>query len=89
MLLAWERATGDDRQALEKMILDWQPQNWAAVNELLLRYETFQPSLELIAQYLARARQALAILPGSSGRDRLLALADFLTQQTGTLTVGR
>ena len=89
VLLAWERATGDDRQALEKMILDWQPQNWAAVNELLLRYETFQPSLELIAQYLARARQALAILPGSSGRDRLLALADFLTQQTGTLTVGR
>ncbi len=89
VLLAWERATGDDRQALEKMILDWQPQNWAAVNELLLRYETFQPSLELIAQYLARARQALAILPGSSGRDGLLALADFLTQQTGTLTVGR
>jgi len=89
VLLAWERATGDDRQALEKMILDWQPQNWAAVNELLVRYETFQPSLELIAQYLARARQALAILPGSSGRDGLLALADFLTQQTGTLTVGR
>ena len=89
VLLAWERATGDDRQALEKMIQDWQPQNWAAVNELLVRYETFQPSLELIAQYLARARQALAILPGSSGRDGLLALADFLTQQTGTLTVGR
>ena len=89
VLLAWERATGDDRRALENLIQEWQPQNWAPVNELLVRYETFQPSLELIAQYLARARQALAMLPGSSGRDGLLALADFLTQQTGTLAVGR
>jgi octaprenyl-diphosphate synthase len=88
VLLAWERASAADRANLENLIKNWQPQNLPAVNGLLLRYETFEPSLEVIAKYLAQARSALAMLPESNGRSGLFGLADFLAQQTATLTVG-
>jgi octaprenyl-diphosphate synthase len=87
LLLAWERANASDRMQLETMIENWQPQNFSAVHELLARYETFEPSLEVIGRYLEQARRALRILPESAGRTGLFSLADFLTQQTGTLAV--
>ena len=88
VLLAWERASVADRTNLESLIQNWQPQNLSAVNELLARYETFGPSLEVIGKYLDQSRQALKVLPESSGRAGLFGLADFLAQQTATLTVG-
>ncbi len=44
VLLAWERANGADRAHLESLIQHWQPENLSAVNQLLVRYETFEPS---------------------------------------------
>ena len=87
VLLAWERATAADRTALEKLIQHWQPENLAAVNALLAKHQTFAPSVEEISRYLDRARQALQALPTSSGRTGLLALTDFLAQQTAALVV--
>ena len=87
VLLAWERAGAADRVRLEKMIADWQPGNLPAVNELLARYETLEPSLAVIGKYLEAARRALKILQESSGRAELLGLADFLAQQMDTLAV--
>jgi octaprenyl-diphosphate synthase len=87
VLLAWERADAGDRARLENLIEHWQPENLAAVNALMERYETLLPSLEVIAKYLKLARQALKILPDSGGRAGLFGLADFLAQQTGVLTV--
>jgi geranylgeranyl pyrophosphate synthase len=87
VLLAWERAGATDRARLEKMIENWQPGNLPGVNELLVRYETLEPSLEVIGRYLEAARRALKTLPESSGRAGLLGLADFLAQQTDTLAV--
>lgn len=87
VLLAWERANAADRTNLESLIQNWQPQNLSAVNGLLARYETFEPSLQVIAKYLESSRQALKVLPESSGRAGLFGLADFLAQQTATLTV--
>jgi octaprenyl-diphosphate synthase len=87
VLLAWERASAKDRSALELLIQDWQPDNFAAVNALLAKYETFAPSVEVIQRYLEQARRALAILPASPGRAGLLKLTDFLAQQTGLLAV--
>jgi octaprenyl-diphosphate synthase len=87
VLLAWERAGSSERAHLEKLIQHWQPENLTAVNELLVRYETFEPSREVIAKYLELARKALKILPESAGRAGLFGLADFLAQQTATLTV--
>ncbi|HXD00643.1 MAG TPA: polyprenyl synthetase family protein, partial [Verrucomicrobiae bacterium] len=45
VLLAWERANPVDRKHLEGWIQDWRPEYFARVNELLVRYETFEPSL--------------------------------------------
>jgi octaprenyl-diphosphate synthase len=87
LLLAWERANVADRAHLENLIENWQPENFSAVNGLLARYETFEPSLQAIERYLAQARRALLVLPDSSGREGLLALLDFLAQQTDALAV--
>ena len=75
------------RLALEKLIQHWQPENLAAVNALLAKHKTFAPSVEEISRYLDHARQALRGLPDSAGRQGLLALTDFLAQQTAALAV--
>ncbi|HEY4416030.1 MAG TPA: polyprenyl synthetase family protein [Verrucomicrobiae bacterium] len=87
LLLAWERADAPDREALEKMIQNWQPEYLAAVNALLEKYDTFTPTVEVIERYLEQARRALQILPPSVGRTGLLGLTDFLAQQTAILAV--
>jgi octaprenyl-diphosphate synthase len=87
VLLAWERANGGDRVHLESLIQEWQPKNLGGVNELLVKYETFGPSLDVIAKYLEQARGALRVLPETDGRAGLFKLADFLAQQTGALAV--
>jgi octaprenyl-diphosphate synthase len=87
VLLAWERASAPERVALEKMIGNWQPENFAAVNALLSQHETFGPSVAEIERHLEIARRALQVLSASPGRAGLLALTDFLAQQTATLAV--
>ena len=87
LLLAWERADDADRRHLESLIQKWQSDNLPAVNALLAKYGTFEPSLEVVENYLDRARQALNILPKSDGRARLCNLTEFLAQQIETLAV--
>ena len=87
LLLAWERANASERASLENMIQNWRPENLAAVNALLAKYRTFDPSVEAIHGFLERARKALATLPASSGRTGLLAMTDYLAQQTEALAV--
>ena len=87
VLLAWERANAGDKAQLESLIQNWLPGNFSAVNELLAKYGTFEPSLAVAEKYLGQARQALRILPESDGRAGLLQLADFLAQQIETLAV--
>lgn len=87
LLLAWERANAADKKQLEQMIESWQPQYFGPVNEFLVKYETFEPSVEVIVNYLKQARAALTILPENSGRDGLLDLTEFLSQQIANLMV--
>ena len=87
VLLAWERANVTDKAQLENWVKDWQPENFFPVKELLVKYETFEPSREAVNHYLDQACRALRILPKSNGRAGLLKLADFLTQQTDALAV--
>ncbi len=87
LLLAWERATAEDRSRLEDMIAKWQPAHFSEVNRLLVKYATFQPSLEIIFKYLEESRTILQDLPESSGRAGLLGLTNFLAQQTSLLVV--
>jgi octaprenyl-diphosphate synthase len=87
VLLAWERADATDRTRLERLIGNWQPENITPINELLVKYETFEPSLDVIVQYLDQARAALKVLPENAGRDSLLDFTEFLAQQIANLTV--
>jgi octaprenyl-diphosphate synthase len=87
VLLVWERANAADRKHLEQLIGSWRPENLAQVNELLVKYETFEPSLQVIVNYLEQARTALKILPENGGRDSLLEFTEFLSQQIANLTV--
>jgi len=87
LLLAWERAAAEDRVRLENMIKDWQPEYFGEVDRLLVKYETFQPSLQIIKKYLDESRSALDCLPDSVGRAGLLGLTNYLAQQTGVLVV--
>jgi octaprenyl-diphosphate synthase len=87
LLLAWERATPEDRSTLENLILDWHPSNFQPVKNLLAQYDTFKPSVQVIGEQLDRARQALGRLPASPGREGLQHLLEFLAQQTENLAV--
>ena len=87
VLLAWERATVSDRPMLEKMIAKWHPDNFPAVMALLVKYETFEPSVGEIGRYLEKARRALRVLPASPGHAGLVGLTNFLAQQTASLAV--
>jgi octaprenyl-diphosphate synthase len=87
VLLAWERANQTDRAALEKMIHHWQPKNFAAVKALLVKYQTFEPSVAIIHRFLKQARHAVRGLPPTPGLNGLLQVADYLAQQTGALVV--
>jgi octaprenyl-diphosphate synthase len=87
VLLAWERAAAADRELLENLVKDWQLENFPTVNELLEKYETFEPTRKVIANFLDQARRSLRCLPDSTGRTGLLELADFLAQQTDALAV--
>jgi octaprenyl-diphosphate synthase len=85
VLLLWERAGAADRERLQKLIQAWQPTSMKQMTELLAKYETLSPSIEIMRGYLGRARQALAPLPASDARSGLLALADYLAHQTDSL----
>ncbi len=55
------------------------------VGELLSKYETLEPSLEVVHTYLAKARRQLAALPESDGRTGLTGLADYLDREAALL----
>jgi octaprenyl-diphosphate synthase len=85
VLLAWERATETDRTRLQQSVQHWEATSFPLVSELLRRYDTSGPSLEIVQQHLGKARQSLKPLPKSSGLEGLLALTDYLARQTVTL----
>jgi octaprenyl-diphosphate synthase len=87
VLLAWERAGAADRAVLEKMISEWQPEHFPVVKALLVKHGTLEPSIQVIHQFLDRARRALGVLPASAGADGLRQLTDFIAQQTDALAV--
>jgi octaprenyl-diphosphate synthase len=86
VLLAWERATAEDRVKLEQLIKNLGAGAMPQVGELLRRYETLGPSLEIIEQFLTQARQSVKLLPESGGRAGLLGVTDYLARQTAALS---
>src|SRR5262249_21670930 len=66
ILRFWQRAPALEKERMQKLIQDWEPQSLAPVLEMLNKHETLAESLEIIHQYLKRARQSLQRLPESA-----------------------
>lgn len=86
VLLAWERATATDRAKLDSLVREWQPGSLPRMSELLVRYDTLGPTVEIIEQYLDQARETLLSLPESGGRAGLFGVTEYLARQTGALS---
>jgi len=87
VLLLWERADAADRACVQELVEGWQADSMTRLGELLAKYETLGASLEIIHQYLERARETLRALPASSGRSGLLGLTEYLARQADVLGV--
>ena len=85
VLLLWERADAADRARLQELVEGWQADSLTRLAELLAKYETLGASLEIIHQYLDKARQTLRALPASNGRAGLLGLTEYLARQADAL----
>jgi octaprenyl-diphosphate synthase len=86
VLLAWERADAADRLKLEQLIQNWQATALPRISELLRRYETLGPTVEIIEQHLDQARTTLRLLPESDGRSGLFGMTEYLSRQTAVLS---
>ncbi len=85
VLRFWQRAGAAEKARLQGWIEEWQPHHLAPVMELLSKHEALTESIEIIHQYLARARQILKALPESANGSGLAALTDYLARQTDAL----
>jgi octaprenyl-diphosphate synthase len=85
VLLAWERADGTDRRALQDLVQNWKTISFKRMNELLVKYETLSASINILEQYLRAARELLRGFPGSNGRSGLIGLTDYLARQSEAL----
>jgi len=85
VLLLRNRVDAADRERLENLLRDRAADVLLQVAPLLTKYGTLASSLDIIHEYLAKARQALQVLPPSNGRSGLTGLTNYLARQTDAL----
>jgi octaprenyl-diphosphate synthase len=85
VLLAFERAESSDRTDLQEQVKTWKSGSLEAVGRLLAKYDALAASIEITEQYLGNAREVLAGLPKSSGRESLENLVEYLGGQNRLL----
>jgi len=85
LLLLWERADAADRARLRDLIEGWEAGSMKRLEGLLAKYEAFGASLEIIQEYLEKARHSLLALPTSNGRLGLVGLTEYLARQADAL----
>src|SRR5436190_1630813 len=67
-LLLWERADAAERECLQGLVQSWHPGSMKRLGKLFSKYDTLAASVEIMGEYLERARGTLASLPVSNGR---------------------
>lgn len=91
LIVAMERSTGAPREVLERLLARWQPEQKAALDEVLQGTGALAESRDVIRSLSRQACEALEELPPSAGRRALVAAAEYLVRQTdslGAATVG-
>lgn len=89
VLIVLERGNAADQQHLREYIQQWEARLFPRVLELLEKHDTQAASRAIIRDYLESARQALKPLADTGSLTALMALTDYLAQQTDTLGVSR
>jgi octaprenyl-diphosphate synthase len=85
VLLLWERADARDRSRVRELVDNWQSESMKEMGELLAKYETLGASLDIIHQYLQKARHLLRRLPAPNGWSGLVGLTEYLARQMAVL----
>ena len=66
---------------------DWDPKYFSEIFELLSRYSALTQSQTIIYREIERAQEAVARVSQSENAQALVALGDYLAQQTDALGV--
>jgi octaprenyl-diphosphate synthase len=85
ILRFWQAAGEADKARLQELIQNWEPKRLASVLELLSKHETLAESMNVIQEYLGRARQSLKALPETESVTALAGLTHYLGRQTDKL----
>ena len=86
-LVAHHPLRGGEQARVRSLIEDWDSKNFAEIFELLRRYRALTQSQTIIYREIERAQQAIGRVSGNEGSLALVALGDFLAQQTEALGV--
>lgn len=87
VIVAWEKATQDERRFLEGMVAAWKPKFMKPLVSLLERTDALTESRAVIRGFCATARVALQRLDQNNGCGRLIAVAEYIGHQTDDLGV--
>jgi octaprenyl-diphosphate synthase len=87
IIVAWEKATADERRFLEEMVAAWEPGFMKPLIVLLERTGALVESRAVIRGFCATAQAALQRIEHNDGRGRLAAAAQYIGQQTDDLGV--
>ena len=87
VLIVRDRANAGDQSQLRQWTQNWEPALLAGLIELIVKYDAFSESRNVIQKHLEQARHALAALPPGDGRAGLAGLTRFLAEQTSALGV--
>lgn len=85
VIIAMERATPGERNALRDLLRGWKPDNLPALVAALGRYDAIAAAVEAVTGMCAEAEETLELLPARSGRNALQHAAAFLAQHTQLL----
>jgi octaprenyl-diphosphate synthase len=85
LITALDRTSAEERKELEHMLLHWNGALMPRLLDLLLRHRAVDESKHIIREFCDSARTAVQALPANEGKAALLAVADFLTQETDDL----
>src|SRR3990172_527242 len=83
LIHCWRRASEADRQALRALAARPAPDeaDLEAIREMGERYGAVQATMDLVAEYLGRAKRALAPVPDTPARQSLGFMIDFVRER--------
>jgi octaprenyl-diphosphate synthase len=87
VLIILEKGSNSDRLMLQNCIESLEPNDLEKIFELLLKYDALAGTQRVVHQYIKNAQRGLGQLKQSEGVDALVALGDYLAQQTSAMGV--